>query len=151
MITPKSLFRISATLLLGCVSSLRCAAQRPAEKPSLPPKPITYVAPTKENYLRFADETEAMLRRDVLGMWFPRTVDNENGGFHSDFNREWQATRSGGKFSVFQGRMTWVGAAVAIRRPELQDQFLSRHGTWHRVSKQCFMGQAVWRLFLGSG
>jgi mannobiose 2-epimerase len=73
---------------------------------------------------------EGALRRDVLAVWFPRTVDNENGGFYSDFGRDWQTTKSEGKFSVFQGRMTWVAAQVAMRRPELKDQFLpiARHG-----------------------
>jgi mannobiose 2-epimerase len=105
-------------------------AQRPTEPPTPPPKPITYGAPSKENYLRFAEETEAMLHRDILDLWFPRTIDNENGGFHSDFGRDWKATRSGGKFSVFQGRMTWVGAEVSVRRPELREQFLpvAKHG-----------------------
>ena len=58
-------------------------------------------------------------------------VDNENGGFHPDFGRDWKpGERSGGKFSVFQGRMTWIAAEVAMRRPELKEKFLpiTRHG-----------------------
>ena len=50
--------------------------------------PITYIAPSKAAYLKFADETEAALRRDVLDVWFPLTVDKENGGFHSNFTRD---------------------------------------------------------------
>lgn len=90
----------------------------------------TFVAPTKENYLKFAEEAETVLRRDVLGVWFPRTVDKENGGFRSNFTRDWQPIGSQGKFSVFQGRMTWVAAQIAMRRPELKGQFLplARHG-----------------------
>jgi len=65
-----------------------------------------------------------MLRKDVLEVWFPRTVDNENGGFRSNFARDWTPlARGDGKFSVFQGRMTWI--AVAMRRPELKEQFLA--------------------------
>lgn len=43
------------------------------------PTPIVYAAPSKATYLLLADETEAMLRRDVLGVWFPRTVDRQHG------------------------------------------------------------------------
>ena len=62
---------------------------------------------------------------------FPRTVDTENGGFHADFSRDWKpGARSGGKFAVFQGRMTWIAAQVAMRRPELKEKFLpiAQHG-----------------------
>src|SRR4051812_31304855 len=91
---------------------------------------MNYVAPGKEAYLKFAEEAEGMLRRDVLGVWFPRTVDAENGGFYSNFTRDWKKSSSDGKFSVFQGRMTWIAAQVAMRRPDLKAQFLpiAQHG-----------------------
>ena len=105
------------------------AQQTPAPVP--PPKAISYLAPTSENYRKLADEVDATLHRDVLDVWFPRTVDRANGGFRPDFTRDWApGAKSGGKFSVFQGRMTWISSQVAIRRPELKDKFLpiARHG-----------------------
>src|SRR6267154_365651 len=85
-----------------------------------------YLPATRENYLKLADETEAILGKDVLEVWFPRTVDNENGGFRSNFARDWAPlARGDGKFSVFQGRMTWIASQVAMRRPELKEQFLA--------------------------
>ena len=84
----------------------------------------TYVPMSKENYLKLADEMETTLRRDVLRVWFPAAVDKENGGFYSNFSRDWQRTASEGKFSVFQGRMVWVASQIVRRRPELKDQFL---------------------------
>src|SRR5215468_4444833 len=93
--------------------------------------PTAFVAPTKENYLKFAEEAETVLRRDVLGVWFPRTVDNENGGFRSNFARDWKpVARGDGKFSVFQGRMTWISSQVVMRRPDLKMQFepFVKHG-----------------------
>jgi len=90
----------------------------------------TYAAPTRETYLQIAHDTDAMLHRDVLDVWFlPRTVD-ENGGFYSAFSREWQRQPSQGKFSVFQGRMTWIASQVAMQRPELKDKYLpiAEHG-----------------------
>jgi mannose/cellobiose epimerase-like protein (N-acyl-D-glucosamine 2-epimerase family) len=91
---------------------------------------ITYLEPNKANYLKLADQVETSLHRDVLDVWFPRTVDNEHGGFRASFTRDWQPGPSQGKFSVFQGRMTWISAQVAMRRPELKDQYLPivKHG-----------------------
>jgi hypothetical protein len=37
-------------------------------------KTAAYLPATRENYLKLADETEAMLRKDVLEAWFQRTV-----------------------------------------------------------------------------
>jgi mannobiose 2-epimerase len=69
---------------------------------------------TKPDYQKLATEMEQTLRRDVLGVWFPRSIDKDAGGFYSNFTRDWQRATSEGKFSVFQGRMTWVAAQVSI-------------------------------------
>jgi cellobiose epimerase len=86
--------------------------------------PVRNIAPEKDNYLKFADEMEATLRRDVLGVWFPRSVDAVNGGFYSNFTRDWKPAPSEGKFSVFQGRMVWVASQIVIQRPDLKTQYL---------------------------
>jgi mannose/cellobiose epimerase-like protein (N-acyl-D-glucosamine 2-epimerase family) len=133
----------SKRLTLFLTVTLACAGQpadsTPAAAPRAEPqaasaaaKPaaIAFLPPNKETYLRLAGETETMLRQDVLDVWFPRSVDNQNRGFYSSFTREWQPGRSLGKFSVFQGRMTWISSQVAMRRPELKDRFLpiAEHG-----------------------
>src|SRR5215510_3062187 len=86
--------------------------------------------PNRATYLKLAAEVEATLHSDVLDVWFPRNVDNQNGGFYSGFDRKWQSTPSEGKFSVFQGRMTWISSQVVLQRPELKSKFLpiARHG-----------------------
>jgi mannobiose 2-epimerase len=121
---------ISLLTIRAAICPHAAEAQSPAPPVAATPKPITYLAPTKANYLKFAAETDAMLRRDVLGVWFPRTVDHEHGGFYSNFARDWQPTKSQGKFSVFQGRMTWIAAQIVMRRPDLKDQYLPivQHG-----------------------
>jgi mannobiose 2-epimerase len=73
---------------------------------------------TKNDYERLAMEMETTLQRDVLDVWFPRSVDKEKGGFYSNFTRDWQRTNSEGKFSVFQGRMVWVASQVVMHRPQ---------------------------------
>jgi cellobiose epimerase len=121
---------ISALTLGGVICTYTAAAQFPRSPSPAKPHPITYVAPSQAIYLKFADETEAMLRRDVLGVWFPRTVDREHGGFYSNFARNWQPLESAGQFSVFQGRMTWIAAQIVMRRPDLKEQYLPivQHG-----------------------
>ena len=87
-------------------------------------RPVTTgVQPARENYLKVAAEVDNALHTDVLGVWFPRSVDDIHGGFHSHFARDWRELPSDGKFSVFQGRMTWVAAQVVLREPALKDQF----------------------------
>ena len=115
---------------LGMGSPVTAAPQALPERPAIHAAPIPYLAPTKENYVKIADEVETALRRDVLSVWFPRTLDTNNGGFQSEFTRDWQPSPSHGKFSVFQARMTWVAAQVVMRRPDLKDQFLPvlQHG-----------------------
>jgi mannobiose 2-epimerase len=78
---------------------------------------------TDPDYQNLAAEMEHTLRRDVLGVWFPRSIDKDAGGFYSNFTPDWQPTTSEGKFSVFQGRMTWVAAQVTMQRSELKRDF----------------------------
>ena len=133
MPSTRPLLRMLMTSMLtlgGAIWNYPAGAQPPAAPTAGEPKPISYVAPGKASYLKFADEAEAMLRQDVLGVWFPRTVDHEHGGFYSDFERSWQPTKSEGKFSVFQGRMTWISAQIVMHRPDLKQQYLPfvQHG-----------------------
>jgi len=132
MLTEKTVFKASI-ILTFVLATWRAMPAQTTESPvasTAKPVAISYLPPDKASYLKLAGETETRLRQDVLDVWFPRTVDNQNGGFYSGFNREWQATPSQGKFSVFQARMTWISSQVAIRRPELKDKFLpiAEHG-----------------------
>lgn len=113
------------TMLLSVVPVLHPQVPSPS-KPDL----ITYLPAGKSAYQHFAAETENMLHADVLDVWYPRSIDNVHGGFNADFARDWTPLPSNGKFSVFQGRMTWVAAQVVLRRPALREQYLPyvRHG-----------------------
>ena len=86
--------------------------------------------PARETYLKIAGEVDDALHNDVLGVWFPRAVDKAHGGFHSHYGRDWRELPSDGKFSVFQGRMTWVAAQVVMREPQRKQKFVPivRHG-----------------------
>lgn len=80
--------------------------------------------PTPATYQQLASEADTALHSEILAPWFPATVDNVRGGFHSHFARDWKQLPSDGKFSVFQGRMTWVASQVVLREPAMKQQFL---------------------------
>jgi mannobiose 2-epimerase len=100
-----------------CLAALTANAQQAATPP--PPAP-----PTRAEYLRLATEVDTALHQDILNQWFPRSIDREYGGFHSHYSSTWQTLPSDGKFSVFQGRMTWVTSQVVLREPAMKEQYL---------------------------
>jgi mannobiose 2-epimerase len=110
--------KVERIVLLLLLSSGLCVAQAPS------PSPAISQPPTRETYLKLAVEVEDALHSDVINVWFPRSVDMKNGGFHSHFVRDWQSEPSDGKFSVFQGRMTWVASQVVLRDPKRKEEFL---------------------------
>lgn len=128
MFLSKSAFRVQfAVALMSLAASLPVLAfqaEPGGRKAASPADSITYLPANKASYEKLQKEVETTLRQDVLLAWFPKAIDNEHGGFYSDFSRDWQRMPSHGKFSVFQGRMTWISAQVVMRRPDLREQFL---------------------------
>src|SRR5215471_10392726 len=99
------LARIATVLIFAHSIALPVGAQKSSSEPEA-----------------LASEMEAVLRRDILSVWFPRSLD-QAGGFRSNFTRDWKPSASAGKFSVFQGRMVWVAAQIVMKRTELKTQF----------------------------
>ena len=106
---------LSAIFLAASV----CAAQAPAAFSTLGVPP-----PAQADYLKLAAEVDSALNADVIDVWFPRSVDHEHGGFHTHFTRDWRWAPGDGKFSVMQGRMTWVAAQIAMRDSQRKSEFL---------------------------
>ncbi|AXC12792.1 N-acylglucosamine 2-epimerase [Acidisarcina polymorpha] len=94
------------------------------------PDPITYLPATPASYHALSEQVHEMLRTDVLDVWFPRAVDSQHGGFYSDWTRDWMKAPSEGKFSVMQGRMTWIAAQAVLREPRTKAAYLPivQHG-----------------------
>ncbi|HEY6445803.1 MAG TPA: AGE family epimerase/isomerase [Acidobacteriaceae bacterium] len=115
-----SMLRIVVAL---CFVPVMAAGQTAAAPPAAPAPGERIAQPTRAEYLRLAGEVDRALHQDVLDVWFPRSIDREHGGFHSHYSRDWQRLPSDGKFSVFQGRMTWVASQVVMREPALRDEF----------------------------
>ena len=61
------------------------------------------------------DEIEQSLRKGILEVWFPRSLDREHGGFLCDFDYQWQPTGAQPKTIVFQSRLTWLASRAAMR------------------------------------
>jgi mannobiose 2-epimerase len=79
---------------------------------------------------RLADEIEGVMWDQVLAAWYPRCLDAERGGFHENFSQDWTRGPTDSKFLVYQGRQTWVAAAVALADPQRRERYLqyARHG-----------------------
>jgi mannobiose 2-epimerase len=110
--------RIAAILVLACSIDLPINGQK-----SLSEVDNVQSLDSEHVYINLADEMETTLRKDILSVWFPRSIDKVNGGFYSNFTRDWKLAASDGKFSVFQGRMVWVASQIVMKRPDLQRQF----------------------------
>ena len=110
------LFAVSAAILAQAAEPVR---HEPADYPA-----------DAASYRRLAREVERHWREDMLAHWFPRAVDREHGGFLSELGEDWTPGKSNDKTIVYQARMTWVAAQVAMRHPELREEFLgyTRHG-----------------------
>ena len=101
---------IVAILVVGTVSVAGQTEQGEA------PPPATEAA-------EIAAQADRHLRKGVLDAWYPRCIDEENGGFHQTFAADWTPQPDSNKFLVFQARMTWVAAAVARFAPDLREEY----------------------------
>jgi cellobiose epimerase len=87
--------------------------------------PAPSTRPTKQTYLRIADEVEANLQKEILEKFFPVTVDEQGGGFYENYSLNWTRTVGSNKSIVYQSRLTWTSAAAARRFPAKADLYLA--------------------------
>jgi cellobiose epimerase len=87
-----------------------------ADAPSTPP--------TKEEYLRIADEVELNLRKEILDKFFPVTADEQGGGFFENYSNNWTRQAGNNKSIVYQSRLTWTAAEAARRFPAKAELYL---------------------------
>ena len=66
---------------------------------------------------------------DLLNTWYPRVVDEQDGGYLSDFDADWNADGEQRKMIVTQARHVWTASQAAMRYPD-NAMFLevARHG-----------------------
>lgn len=79
---------------------------------------------------QLASEIEQVLWQRILPAWYPRSLDSQGGGFWEEFDQDWTRRPSNSRFLVYQARMTWVPAAVALVYPDRRQQYLAytEHG-----------------------
>lgn len=85
---------------------------------------------SKADCKRVAEEARKNFDEHVLKKWFPRAIDKERGGFIQDYAEDWSEKRDGNKSLVYQSRMIWMAAQIAIDMPERAKEFseYSKHG-----------------------
>jgi mannobiose 2-epimerase len=90
-----------------------------------PPAP-----PTAATRQTLAAQLDAYLWQHVLAPRFPRCVDKEHGGFHTNYGRDWSPLEDRTRFIVYQARVVWTAATVVRLRPESRAEYLPyvRHG-----------------------
>ncbi|MDR1284161.1 MAG: AGE family epimerase/isomerase [Opitutaceae bacterium] len=99
---------------------------------ALPVKAGSTSFPAPATLHALATELETAFRTHVLDAWFPRCIDNRDGGFLCTFDRDWTPAPADRqpRTIVFQARMTWVAAQVVLHCPGLADRYrpIVRHG-----------------------
>jgi mannobiose 2-epimerase len=97
--------------------------------------PASPAPPTMKERRVLADELDAYLWANVLRPRFPRCVDREHGGFHTNYDRDWSPREDRHRFVVYEARVTWTAATVARRLPETRSEYLAyvRHGVRYLV------------------
>jgi cellobiose epimerase len=76
-----------------------------------------------------ARELEEILNQNILETWYPATIDQEMGGYLTNFDAEWKQMERQGKFIVTQARSAWTCATVYEFYPDRKEYLeWSRHG-----------------------
>lgn len=107
-------------VILPCVQM--CVAQVKREV-------VPLLSPGVESYRIYQQEAQSLLE-DELKMFFPGCVDLKGGGFHEGRVTGNMPPHFAGATLVFQSRMIWAAAEVALRRPDRAQEYLgyARHG-----------------------
>jgi len=119
----------AAVLILGVQPCAWCGENKeaPAVSPPMadePPKfSVRALPPNRQSYLALAEEIERHFQRNIVEFWFPLVVDREFGGFRSHILADGTIGPNNDKTLVFQSRMTWVAAQIALRQPSRADEF----------------------------
>jgi mannobiose 2-epimerase len=97
--------------------------------------------PTPETYRKINTQVLSNLHTQILDKWFPRAIDEQNGGFNENFRDDWSpapAARQDQRSIVYQSRLTWLSAAAALRFPNDAAKYLkiTRHGIQQLAGKQ---------------
>ena len=82
------------------------------------------------NNQKIFNELSTSFNKELLDVWYPRTVDSIYGGFLSDFDYKWMMDGPQNKMIVTQSRHVWTCSRVAEFYPEKKTYYLklASHG-----------------------
>lgn len=89
---------ILCRLIVGCLLGAGCVVSVPAS------------AQDEDRRGALAQEMRSSLQHHLLGLWYPRSVDEEHGGFLSRFSYDWNVLDPQPKMIVTQARHVWTTA-----------------------------------------
>lgn len=75
-------------------------------------------SPQQRQKKELADEIEHVLVDTILHAWYPRAVDEEDGGFVTHFDSAWGRGDKQEKMIVTQARHVWTAAKAALLYPD---------------------------------
>lgn len=74
--------------------------------------------PVSAQHDELKKEFEKALTTQLLDVWYPRAIDQEEGGFLSSFNYDWSLGENQHKMIVTQARHVWTTARAAVLFPK---------------------------------
>lgn len=81
----------------------------------------------------FLSELENSFERDLVSVWYPRSVDTAFGGYVTGFAGDWSPTKETDKFLVGQARHIWVLSRLADFKDDEAFAEQARHGLRYLV------------------
>jgi len=100
--------------------------------------------PTNQNDQKIFNELSTSFNKELLEVWYPRTVDSIYGGFLSDFDYRWVMKGTQNKMIVTQSRHVWTCSMVAEFYPSKKAYYLKMAS--HGVQ---FLKDKMWDSKLG--
>lgn len=125
----RNLSTLSTILICWTVTGTTAHADTP---------PVRNFPPTPASYRQVDTLVEANLQNQVLKMWFPRAMDEQNGGFHENYADDWTVLPDSQRSIVYQSRLTWLSAEAVVRYPKGAGVFgaCAEHGLDFLANKQ---------------
>jgi mannobiose 2-epimerase len=90
----------------------------------VPPGRAAAQLPGTEEIIPLRRKIDEIVRRELTERWYPRALNQELGGFHQTFARDWSPLPDENRFLVYQARMTWTAAAFAAYSPPHRDEYV---------------------------
>ena len=127
-------------LLLYPSCAFACLHPRPSQE-----------QPDRNTYQQLAAQADTALHSEILNVWFPRSVDNVHGGFHSHFAQRLERTSQRRQVLRLPGTHDVGRRTSGAPRTGHERTVRPHRSSWRRLPVERDVGQAGRRLLLGTG